>query len=179
MDAIPEYTNYLWSGTAIINSKTGKTVTWSTRSKTQHPYAKLKHDSGVWRQVSKQKILSLVYGVEVPKDFYLVPSYTRTFVHRDGRVWLAPTFIAPLGTYASTYISSRGYVACQTETGPISVHQLLALTFLDKDYLTKGLCVMHLDDDKTNFKLSNLKVSTYSENNKAAYDTGVNPSKKQ
>ena len=36
------------------------------------------------------------------------------------------------------------------------------------------LCCMHLDDNKHNNDLDNLKVGTYSENNKAAYSTVAN-----
>jgi hypothetical protein len=54
------------------------------------------------------------------------------------------------------------------------IQKLMAITFLDPDYSNKGLCVMHKDDDKTNNVLTNLKIGTYSENNKSAYDNGLN-----
>ncbi len=56
----------------------------------------------------------------------------------------------------------------------IGVHQLLAITFLDKDYLDKKLVAMHIDNNKNNNILSNIKVGTYSENNKQAYDDRLN-----
>jgi len=174
---IPNYSTYEYVDNKIINTKTGKEVTLSTTSKSTSPYCKLKNDSGVWNSVSLSKIHSLCYPPKAPEGFKLVPGYERTFISRDGIVWLGPQYTNVLGTYASITTSEGSYPQCRTEKDARYIHILLALTFLDKDYLEKGLCVMHLDDDKTNYKLSNLKVSTYSENNKAAYDTGVNPSK--
>ena len=46
-----------------------------------------------------------------------------------------------------------------------SVHRLVAYTFLGLDLDDKWQIVLHLDDDKTNNHVSNLKVGTYRENN--------------
>lgn len=130
-------------------------------------------------KLAESKLISLVSKPEPPHGFFKVPGYKKVHISKEGSVWIAPGKTTPLGTFASIYISSDGYPAVRAETGTRYLHVLLALTFIDSEYLKKGLCVMHLDDNKLNFKLNNLKVSTYSENNKAAYDTGVNPSKKQ
>ena len=51
------------------------------------------------------------------------------------------------------------------------IHRLVALAFIENP---KGKrCVNHKDCDKTNNKLENLEWSTYSENNKHAYDNGL------
>ena len=55
-----------------------------------------------------------------------------------------------------------------------SIHSLIAITFLDENYIGKGLCCLHLDNNKNNHQLSNIKIGTYSENNKQAYTDGVN-----
>lgn len=171
---IPNYSLYEYNDNKIINTKTGKEVTLTPTSKSKSPYCKLKNDGGVWKSISLSKVQALCCPPKPPDGFELVPGYERTFISRNGIVWLGPTESCPLGKYASAYVSAQGYVSSTTETHSRFVHILLALTFLDPQYLEKSLCVMHLDNDKTNFSLSNLKLGTYSENNQHAYDTGVN-----
>lgn len=178
---IPGFSNYLFEDDQIVNLTTNKIVTWSTRLKTKHPFVKLKNDNGEWKQLSKQKVISLVLPVAPPIGHHKVPGVLGLWINRKGSVWSEPTTITPLGTYLTIQYSDdpQKYPHVGCKTGNWNVHQLLALTFIDPEYISKGLCVMHLDDDKNNFCLSNLKVGSYSENNKAAYDSGVNPSKKQ
>jgi hypothetical protein len=142
-------------------------------------FVKLKDDTGCWRQISYRKIISVALPPSVPKGFSPVPKYPGLFISTQGIVWSVPSIAHPLGKYLKVYCGKRyAQVACHAY-GTLEIHKLLALTFLDSEYLEKGLCVMHLDDDKSNYSLTNLKIGTYSENNKAAYDTGANPSKKQ
>lgn len=184
---IPEYSEYKLLECSdgiykIIKIKTGKEVT-ITNPKKGNPYAKLKNDLGSWKSVGLHKIIALCNPPKVPEGFVLVPGYSKTFINKQGDVWISPGETNPLGTFSSPSINTTDYPIVSTECVGTKhsryVHILLALTYLDPSYLDKGLCVMHLDDNKSNFDLSNLKVATYSENNKAAYDTGVNPSKKQ
>ena len=65
---------------------------------------------------------------------------------------------------------SSGYFMCTliNEDGGKDVcylHQLMAISFLDKDYKSKGLVVDHIDRVKSNNDISNLRVVTSSINN--------------
>lgn len=173
---IPGFSSYsLEKDGRVFNNKTKKFITKSHRAKTKFAFFKLKNDEGVWKQVSEQKLQALVYPPNPPDTFTKVPLYERTYISPEGEVWSGPTKVFPIGGMLSIQLREDGYPSVHTEKGLIAVHQLLALTYLDNLYLSKGLCVMHLDDDKNNYCLSNLKIGTYSENNKAAYETGANP----
>jgi hypothetical protein len=75
------------------------------------------------------------------------------------------------GKFIRPHISkSSGYTMCTfiNEDGGKDVcyvHQLMAVSFIDKDYKSKGLVVDHIDRDKSNNDLTNLRVVTYSVNN--------------
>lgn len=172
---IPGFSNYKFLEGKVVNIKTGKEVTLTTTDKSPNPYCKLKTDEGVWKSISLAKVVAICNPPQPPDNSVLVPGYTKTYVNKEGKVWVGPGKTTPLGTVAATSIDSgTGYVVVTTEKGTKPVHQLLALAFIDSLYLEKGLCVMHLDNDKTNHSLNNLKIGTYSENNQHAYDTGAN-----
>jgi hypothetical protein len=78
-------------------------------------------------------------------------------------------------------ISSKGYkiVALfkDKKQSMKTIHSLLAITYLDKDYIEKDLVVDHIDEDKLNNKLSNLRLVTNRQNittSKKTKFTGVN-----
>lgn len=52
------------------------------------------------------------------------------------------------------------------------VHGLVAITFLDKDYVKKGLCVNHKNSIRTDNRLSNLEIVTQSQNIYHSYKNG-------
>ena len=52
------------------------------------------------------------------------------------------------------------------------VHKLVAEAFIEKDDEFKNI-VMHIDNDKTNNNVDNLKWGTVSENTKAAFEDGL------
>lgn len=53
------------------------------------------------------------------------------------------------------------------------IHRLIAEAFISK---VEGKNIInHIDGNKANNKINNLEWCTYSENNKHAYDTGLNP----
>lgn len=180
---VPGYSAYLFIDGVLINKKTNKKVTVTTHKRGGSGFVKLKNDSGEWKSVSVSKIEALCNPslTTPPEGFYLVPGYTKTYISKEGAVWVGPGVTKPLGGLSAIHYPDSGYPTAGTEVlnGRASrpIHQLLALTFLDCDYLEKGLCVMHLDDNKFNYSLTNLKIGTYSENNKAAYDSGANPRK--
>lgn len=182
MYEIPNFSSYfLNEKDEVVRKSDGKIMPLYLRGgKETQKFFKLKNDTGAFVCVSPNKIKALARGVKPPEGYFQVPKYSNVYVSKEGSVWSGPTVVFPLGKFLSVNCTDNKYPKVKTtEYGNLAVHQLLALTFLDQDYLDKGLCVMHLDDNKQNYSLLNLKVGTYSENNKAAYETGTNPSKKQ
>jgi len=76
-------------------------------------------------------------------------------------------------------INQRGYYVIgyndrvRLHTVPKEVHTLVAEAFLEKQ--SHHQCVNHLDGNKLNNHISNLKRCTLSENSKHAYDSGFTP----
>ena len=62
--------------------------------------------------------------------------------------------------------SVRGYVVVTLNKKTRTVHQLVAETFIDQDYKVKKLIIDHIDRDKTNNNLSNLRIASKSDNYK-------------
>lgn len=54
------------------------------------------------------------------------------------------------------------------------VNVLMGKTFLDKDYISKGLVTNHKNGVKSDNRLENLEIVTWSENNLHARKTGLN-----
>lgn len=176
MYEIPNFSDYILTPEMEILRKKDNKVMPIYEDSAGNKFLKLKTDSGKFVKRVKDAIIALALPVKEPEGFIEVPSYKDLFVSMDGKVWSAPTHKFPLGTYLKINNGPNRYSSVNTSRyGCVEVHKLLALTFLDKDYLHKGLCVMHLDDNKHNFSLNNLKIGTYSENIKAAYANGLNP----
>lgn len=178
MKEIPNFSlYYLSDNNEVIRKKDGKSMPLNTRAGTFSKYFKLKSDKGDFVQKRLSAIIASVHPPKPPEGFLPCPKFDGIFVSKEGLVWSEPNEIKPLGTLLTIHYPQCGlkYPCVNTaKHKQMYIHQLLALTYLDPEYLEKGLCVMHLDDDKCNFSLYNLKVGTYSENNQAAYDTGVN-----
>ena len=173
---IPNYSGYDLTEGVITNLKSNKIVTISGGRNSR--YLKLKDDSGVWKSVSLANITALCYPPSVPEGFVPVPFFPGVFISKQAEVWHSPTKYYPLGYFSNYTVEEGKYPRVPVGGRPVEVHQLLARAFLMHNYIEEGLCVMHIDDDKTNLNLSNLVIGTYSENNKAAYDTGANLGRK-
>lgn len=78
-------------------------------------------------------------------------------------------------------ISNTGYYAigiCENgKTIQTNIHSLLAITFIDENYLDKKLVVNHIDGNKLNNDLGNIELISKAENNAHAVATGLNPKK--
>lgn len=146
-------------------------------SKGRHFY-NLYDDSNIRKQVSSIKISrEFSLGIEIPKEAVPIKGYEDYFICRDGRVFSA-------GKKSSSdrllkhVVSGKGYpsVGLYKEGRPkkVDIHVLLIKTFVMHDYIEKGLCCLHADDNKMNYSLDNLSVGTYSQNNKDAYTRGLN-----
>lgn len=90
---------------------------------------------------------------------------THYVVYEDGRIWSNKK-----NTWLKISETNGGYK--QVNIGKViwTIHRLLATLFIpNPDDLP---IVMHLDNDRTNNSLNNLKWGTYSENQKHAYRSG-------
>lgn len=178
MYEIPNFSNYFLNESDEIVRKSDNKIMPVYLSASGDNFLKLKEDTGKWLRRAKSTIIALAKPPKIPENFYQVPGYKSLFISREGVCWSSPNKNYPTGHYLTVHYpkTDKHYPSVSpAESGRVEIHRLLALTYLDCDYVSKGLCVMHLDDDKSNFSLSNLKIGTYSENNKAAYDTGANP----
>jgi hypothetical protein len=71
--------------------------------------------------------------------------------------------------YPSVYLENNDLKKRKT----IGVHMLVANSFCDKPTINKKLCINHKDGNKSNNVFTNLEWSTFSQNIKHAYDTGL------
>lgn len=116
--------------------------------------------------------------LELPLDAKIIPGTGGVYyIDESGNVY-SFSKSNPKGLKLTNILNSAGYyvvnITFDGKRRPIEVHQLMARTFLQEDYIEKGLVCLHADDVKTNIKLTNLSIGTYSKNNKDAYATGVN-----
>lgn len=163
----------------ILNFKINDLKTGEVRGFKGKSVIKLKHDSLVWKnvKVSYLKALCGVGILPVPETARIIPhTEGKYYIDTEGNVYsfnliktgkkLKP--YTPEGKYPVVKVSYKG------KNRKVEVHQLMCVTFIMEDYVEKGLVCMHLDDNKQNYKLSNLQVGTYSQNNKDAYTRGLN-----
>ena len=170
---IPNFSNYeLLDDGTIINISTKEALKEHIRSGRKQCTVKMKNDNGIWVRITKRKIKYLINGLNIPSDFKEIPYHKSYFINKNGEIISTTSY--SLGNKLKIIYPKNKYAIVNVDGKNIEVHKLLALTFIDKDYLKKGLCVLHLDNNKHNHSLSNLKVGTYSENIKQAYADGLN-----
>lgn len=179
MIEIPGYSSYYFDNNLIlINKKTTKPVTLFLKNK-----CKVKNDNGEFKNISKNTLLSLAgLSLKLPKTAKKIPKTENYFIDIDGTVY-SYNHVYPAGIVIKPKVSTNGYLQVNININvnsvivrkTVDVHKIVAQTFLMEDYIEKGLCCLHLDNNKTNCNLTNLAVGTYSENNKQAYADGINP----
>jgi len=108
-----------------------------------------------------------------PRKEYPVYSGWRIIPNYNGR-YLISEFGDIISTKRNKILrphksKSSGYVMCtliNNEGGKdvCYLHQLMAITFIDSEYKSKKLVVDHIDRDRANNDLSNLRVVTQSKN---------------
>lgn len=121
------------------------------------------------------------------EGFYVVPSYNRFSINRDGKVYDRKFQVFPR-EYPHKSGSGKYYI--HTVNG-LAIHRLMGDTFLDDSHLrnpvllneslsgdtylpkTEALVVNHLDGNTENNKASNLEWVTHKENSIHAYSTGL------
>lgn len=95
--------------------------------------------------------------IDIFKD---IPGYGGLYkISRTGNVWSSKK-----NRLLKPCLGARGYMVVNLNKKIRPVHQLVAETFLDERYKEKSLVVDHIDRDKTNNILSNLRVTNKSVN---------------
>ena len=179
MVEIPGYSRYYFDNNLILTSKkSGNPVTLFLKNK-----CKVKNDNKEFKNISKNTLLKLAgLSLKLPNTAKKIPKTENYFIDIDGTVY-SYNHIYPAGIVVKPAISTKGYlqvaitihVDSRILRKTVEVHTLVAKTFLMEDYIEKGLCCLHLDNNKLNCKITNLAIGTYSENNKQAYADGINP----
>ncbi|MGL5232798.1 MAG: hypothetical protein ACRC7W_05660 [Fusobacteriaceae bacterium] len=172
IDGFSEY--YYLDGKIFRNKDDSEVTITVNKSKKNSKFLKLKNDCGKWKSIGYGKILSLS-GQSIPTEgFTRIPNTKCSYINEEGAVlsfWFRKEGVYPKIHYPK---KNNKYPSVGIEGKVRFIHQLLAITFLDENYTSKGLVVMHLDNNKNNHTLSNIKIGTYSENNKQAYADGLN-----
>ena len=151
-----------------INGKSTDNAAWNFRPMTKHQNAAVRHRTGSRSQrpapgsshevfkCAQAEGLTTANISEWTEDGFL-RRYAETpyWLHRDGAVLLQRS--TGSFDYASLRMGRDGY----THAGGDSVHIMMMKAF---GMYADGLVVMHLDDQKENNRLSNLKMGTYEDN---------------
>lgn len=177
MEIIPNFSRYTYSNGVVVDTKSDKIMKPQNCYKSVSKRYKLKDNLGTFRTIAESKIKKLLFDYNtIPPEIKKIPDFEDYFIGTNGRVYSLKTGEL---TELSQNIGTKGYASVRLpyKSRPVNreVHWLMCHTFLMKDYSKYGYCCMHLNNIKTDNILSNLKVATYSENNKAAYDDGLNP----
>jgi hypothetical protein len=89
-----------------------------------------------------------------------IPKYNGKYlIDKDGNV-----FSNVKNRLLKPCLNKRGYLVVNVDGVVRPIHQLMAETFLDKNYKNKGLLVDHIDRNKTNNNLVNLRITDKSVN---------------
>ena len=178
---IPGFSKYSLINNEIINTITNKVMHRSHRGNPSEFY-QLYSDTGIRKKTSYKNVKALCNidrEIEVPKNALPIKhSNGEYFIDTLGNVYSFSNR-SPAGKILIPQIGTNGYPIIKLhykgKMRVVEIHQLLCVTFILEDYIERGLVCLHKDDCKTNCNLSNLSVGTYSQNNKDAYKTGLNP----
>jgi len=159
----------------VVNKKTNKAISLQGNGR-----LKLFKDGVGWLSVTfNEVLLNAGYRLMLPECAApIMHSNGEYFIDTKGNVY-AFTTKSKLGIIMTHCNGSHGYkrvrIWYKGRQRSVEVHQLMAVTYLNPTYIEDGLVCMHLDNNKGNNALHNLRVGTYSENNKQAYADGINP----
>ena len=177
MGIIEGFSIYMFDGIHVI--KAGIVIPPSFSEKCNCQY-RLKHNGGKWKSLSLEKVRALSgFKMKIPLSCTLVPNTNKeTYVDIEGTVYRFSSR-RPEGYIVTQSISKEGYrrvrIKYEGKSKVIEVHILMCRAFLMEDYIERGFCCLHKDDNKLNLSLTNLEIGSYSKNNKDAYARGLNP----
>ena len=142
----------------------------------------MKNDENKYKQLGINKLKYLTgEQLEYPNDAKKIYGFEDYIIDKNGNIY-SYSNKNKYGKILKTSIGTSGYPSVSLLKNGIiykrDVHLLVANTFILNNYTKHGLCCMHNDDNKLNYKLSNLRVGTYSKNNKDAYKSELIKSKK-
>ena len=177
MKQVDELPGYKYIDNILYNPK-GKQVNLIKTKGGKGTY-KVKNNENKWLNISKSKILSLFdYILQIPIDAKQIPGNSDYFIDKNSNIY-SFSKMYPSGKILSPCVGTNGYLYLIINGKTLSVHSIMANTFIINEYTKKGLCCMHKDNDKLNCKLNNLCIGTYSQNNKDAYKDGLNKGNKK
>ena len=106
----------------------------------------------------------------VNEDFIDVSEFNGAYkISSYGRLLSLPRGRKNKPTLSIGFTSSNGYLTTRLKhlghNKTTTIHSLVAREFIDSDYTSKGLFVDHIDRDKFNNKLDNIRLVTRRENN--------------
>lgn len=125
----------------------------------------------------------LIKKSDIKEKMYLLSDISNTdYITKSGKIY--KNYGNDLFYLKKSYISkSTGYIYIgitikENKNKSFRLHILLAKKFIKNNNSNKYKFVGHLDNDKTNFSLSNLYWTDASENTKKAFDDGLIKNKK-
>ena len=103
------------------------------------------------------------------EKFKDIPNWEGIYqVSNAGRVKSLPRKWSPRESILSPAVSHDGYLKVDLKANgkreQVEINRLVALSFLDSNYTMKGLVCDHIDRDRQNNNLSNLRIVTHREN---------------
>ena len=159
---IAQYPGYVFIDDEVY-SPTGKKLKLSDRGT-----YRVVNEQGIRTSVSVSSIANKLNDrIALPMGSKPIPNTGGIYyISKDARVFSFDKNLSPQGTELSVYKRPDKYVSVgitfNTGRRSVDVHYLMAITFIQENYSEEGLCCMHLDDNKHNNNLANLRVSTYS-----------------
>ena len=120
------------------------------------------------------KLMTFTNQISLDSDFFIIPGFTNFAITRKGEVKsvrygrvLKPS----IGPYGYPYVNV--YDPDKERWRSVSLHILLARTFIHNSDPTSKFFVNHKDGIKTNFELKNLEWVTGEENQRHAIESGL------
>ena len=179
MKEIKNYDNYIYDdeNDLVINKKNNKIIT--EFGKNNNLKRKMKDNNNKWKNLASSTLKFLAgLSIEIPETAKKIHnSNNNYYIDINGDIFSYER--NRYGKKLKHCFGSSGYPMVEIHYDGKArlkeVHSLLVETFIMQDYVKKGLCCLHGDDDKLNCHIDNLSIGTYSQNNKDAYIRGCQP----
>jgi hypothetical protein len=181
---IPGFSNYFFDEQEILYVvRKGENIKVKIGDKKSNlNSAKVKADNGKWNWKAINGLKALAgLKYQLPKSAKPIKGTNNIYhIDTEGNVYSFGVN-NPQGIKLTPHISTSGYPVVHLRGEGIinrlsvAINILMCETFIMEDYTKKGLCCLHLNNIKTDNRLENLAVGTYSQNNKQAYADGLNP----